>query len=111
MKQIPARMRVPLYIGVSVLVAVIGGALLMWALRHADFSFGGGRDESSVFADIYFIMLPVLCVICAFADRRVYPEWYKERAVHWRLLRGFAIMLTVLICYFLGGFIAVKLHP
>ena len=111
MKQVPVRMRVPLYIGVAVLVAVIGGVLLLWALSHADFSFGGGRDESSVFVDIYFIMMPVLCIICAFADRRVYSEWYKERTVLWRLLRGFAIMLTVLICYFLGGFIAVKLHP
>lgn len=111
MKQVPARMRVPLYIGAAALVAVLGGVLLLWALRRADFSFGGGRDESSVFADIYFITLPVLCIVCAFADRTVYPEWYKGQALHWRLLRGFAIMLTVLICYFLGGFIAVKLHP
>ena len=111
MKQIPARMRVPLYLGASALTAVLGGVLLLWALRHADFSFGGGRDESSVYADIYFIVLPVLCIVFAFADRTVYPEWYRDRAVHWRLLRGLAIMLTVLICYILGGFIAVKLHP
>ena len=111
MKQIPARMRVPIYAAAAAVIALLGGVLLMWALRHADFSFGGGRDDSSIFADIYFITLPVLCIVCAFADRAVYHEWYKSSAMRWRLLRGFAIMLTVLICYFLGGFIAVKLHP
>ena len=110
MKQVPARMRVPVYIAASAVTALLGGVMLLWALRHADFSFGHGRNESSVYADIYFIVLPVLCIAGAFADRVLYPEWYKSRAGHWRLLRGFAIMLTVVICYFLGGFIAVQLH-
>ena len=111
MKKIPARMRVPIYIAAAAAIAVLGGVLLMWALKHADFSFGHGRNESSVFADIYFITVPVLCIVCAFGDRVLYPEWYKSRATLWRLLRGLAVMLTVLICYFTGGFLAVKLHP
>ncbi len=111
MKKIPARMRVPIYAGAAVLIAVLGGVLLMWALLHADFSFGHGRNENSIFADIYFITVPVLCILCAFGDRMLYPEWYKSSAAHWRLLRGLAIMLTVLICYFAGSFLAVKLHP
>lgn len=109
MKQIPSRLRVPLYIAGAAVIALLGGLLLLWAVSHADFSFNHGRNESSVYADIYFIMVPVLCIVCAFADRSLYPEWYKSRAVHWRLLRGFAVMLTVLICYFAGGYIAVML--
>ena len=111
MKQLPARMRVPVYIAAAAGTALLGGLLLLWAISHADYSFGGGRSDSEVYADIYFIMISVLCIVFAFGDRAVYREWYRSRTVFWRLLRGLAIMLTVLICYFLGGFVAIKLHP
>lgn len=108
MKQLPKSRITAVYIIGAVLIAVIGGVLLGIAVRNADFSFGG--SSKSFFADLYFIMVPVLCIGCAFADRALYAEWYKSRTTLWRLLRGLAIMLTVVICYFIGSFAFAQLH-
>ena len=108
MKQLSKSRITAVYIIGAVLIAVIGGVLLGIAVRNADFSFGD--SSKSFFADLYFVMVPVLCIGCAFADRALYAEWYKSRTTLWRLLRGLAIMLTVVICYFIGSFAFAQLH-